>query len=284
MIPYSSYLSVDWQASINWQSPFNKGLRAWFLNAPHVQGSLKWKPIFGDFDAALTNMETADWIRVMGIPLDSGGWGSLLTDGANEHVTVTDHANLDITDEITLICSMCPASNVAFSSPIFKGSSAINYGMDCGSDGLKLRFFFTSGGNNHFYEVTNVFTINVVRWYKIAVSFRFGTGSSIAVVVDGKQLTGSWTLGSGNAVPAANTDPLVFGRNGTSGAIYWNGLLDDIRILNTYMSAPMLSELQKDSDDYKRQALRRWIRVGKKSGAVFLPPGLLQSGTLIGAI
>ena len=96
----------------------------------------------------------------------------------------------------------------------------------------KVEFAFSGGGVHQIWSTTDA-VLGTGTYHHVVVTYTFGTGSSIAVYIDGSTVGGSWVSGSGDVAPTGNTDDLVIGANKTStGALanHLNGRLDELLI------------------------------------------------------
>lgn len=156
--------------------------------------------------------------------------------GDNDYITITEYAGIDITSGgITIEFWVKPDVTNAFQGFVTKSNVAdnqIQYNVYVYNDS-KIRFYFYTGSATHTWTSTNDL-LTAGTWSHVAISYTFGTGSSLKCYVDGVDKAGAWsgTGGTGNATPANNNEPVKIGAYSTSQG-YLNGKMCDVRIWNT---------------------------------------------------
>lgn len=112
-----------------------------------------------------------------------------------------------------------------------------------GANGLaKLGFFYynTSGAQQAYFSTNSI--IKTSTWYHVAVSYSFGNSASMKIFVDGQQIAGSWTAGTGNESPALNNFfPRIGGEEDQYANDRFKGYIDEVSIYNRTFTA---SEIQ----------------------------------------
>lgn len=84
----ASYSTVDLANPVNWTSPLNRGLVAWWLELPQLnEGGVTWRELARGNHGTLTNMATpATATSGRGRTTRPGGFGELRFDGTNDFV------------------------------------------------------------------------------------------------------------------------------------------------------------------------------------------------------
>ena len=105
-----SSLSVNWQIPVNHNHPLNKGLRAWYLCQPSFMGGTVLQDLVARKNGDLINMDGSNW----GFNSRLGGWGSISTNGTNEHVHL-NHAPVadNAVDDNFSFCGWIRTANTA---------------------------------------------------------------------------------------------------------------------------------------------------------------------------
>jgi hypothetical protein len=98
-------------------------------------------------------------------------------------------------------------------------------------------------------------------WRHVAITFTYGTGSSIKAYVNGSVVSGSWVAGDGNQTPY--NDAVHDFSIGNSQATPFTGQMDEVRISNSIRSAAWIAA------DYKSQT-SNFATFGAEQGV--LPP------------
>ena len=155
------------------------------------------------------------------------------------YLTAADHASLDITTTISIeawVKQETAGTNAAPNTIIIKGRTAggndTNYAFRIRD---LIEFFYYDGTTFHVFGGNTGLT-DTTSWHHLAVTYTFGTGSSIKIYLDGTDITsgGAWSSGDGNAAAIANNEALQIGciNYTTTPAQILDGQLDDIRIWN----------------------------------------------------
>ncbi len=139
-----------------------------------------------------------------------------------------------VTVEAWVYASALTGQNTILTKGGTAGGYNQNYALQAG-DGTgyekRLVFFYRDTANawHYFRSNDDVFATGV--WHHVAVTYTFGTGSLIALYVDGVLKPGTWRTGNGNAAPKVNSDPLWIGAS-YGPSTPFSGQIDDVRIWN----------------------------------------------------
>ncbi|GIV28724.1 MAG: hypothetical protein KatS3mg027_2538 [Bacteroidia bacterium] len=180
-----------------------------------------------------TNVESNDPIWV------TGKYGSALEfDAANtEQAYIPDpgaNSIYDFTtnDSISLALWIKPyvySNNGGF---ICKGSANNeNWGIEWEGSGPYNRpqFFFRRDNETGWSLYRANQTIPLNKWSHIAVSYTFGSSTSIKMYVNGVLTTGSWVNGTGAEIPDNDDTGIYIGRNPWAGEEF-TGSIDDVKL------------------------------------------------------
>jgi hypothetical protein len=116
--------------------------------------------------------------------------------------------------------------------------------VEMGADGTQnylletttvMRFaFYDAVPAVHRYTCTT--TLSTGKWYHVVLVHTWGDATSTKVYLNGELETGSWSAGAGGGTPQTGDSNLYIGATSTP-ANWWNGCLDEIRILNRGLTA-----------------------------------------------
>lgn len=156
--------------------------------------------------------------------------------GLNDHVTVPDHASLDLSGTATLSAWVNWGSAIGTDDDSLidktQSSDSASYRMyliNSGSDAGKFGFY------NGTSAATSVTTVSRGTWHHLAVTL---SGSTALYYLDGVlDATRSISLGS------ANNGPVLIGTDTQLGTRHFNGSLDDVRLYNRTLSAAEIESL-----------------------------------------
>lgn len=184
----------------------------------------------------------------------TGKYGSGLTlDGNADYVPVNDPGTgsvLDFDNATSITISAWIYPTAAFNdyfTILTKGltnaTDDFNYWFGIPSDNCTdtthcgLTFSYRSGFDIQQFNTTATNLITTNAWQHVAVTYTFGTASSVRVYVNGVQYTaGSWVTGTGNGPPNQDDDPLWIGADdfGACGGSCeeFVGRIDDVQIYN----------------------------------------------------
>ncbi|KKU57248.1 MAG: hemagglutination activity domain protein [Parcubacteria group bacterium GW2011_GWA2_47_12] len=176
-------------------------------------------------------------------------------DGVDDYVFVNDPGDSSVLDfdtssTITMSAWIRKSSITSYPLIVTKGRSngsytnyAIRSGDGTGSE-RKFSFFYRNSANTawHVYDtVSNVFEVG--NWYHVAVSYTFGTGSSIKMYINGVEMPGGWVAGTGNDAPLVGNYQLWIGDDNANSEFH--GLIDEVRVYNRALSADEIKRLYK---------------------------------------
>ena len=167
--------------------------------------------------------------------------GALAFDAVDDIIDCGNSTSLVITNNIT-ISSWIRYNQLNAGTILAKGYDnqfQVNYSFGTGGGGGfgasdELLFSYMGSSSWHAYETSNA-NLATGQWYHVAVTFTFGTGSSIKCYLNGNLLAGSWDYNNGNAAPVTSIKPLTIGACPYGRRM--NGTLDDVRIYNRVLSA-----------------------------------------------
>ena len=159
--------------------------------------------------------------------------GALDFDGSTEYTGLASgvSSDLDITGIIEIKAWGRHDTTTGTDTIITKNSGANDYNfcVVVNSSGFVVFNYTSSGPTAQVYTTsTQALTAGTTN-YRVFASFNFGTGSTMAVYVNGVLATGSWTSGNGNAAPLTSADVLRIGADGAS-SNYWDGQLWDVEV------------------------------------------------------
>lgn len=117
--------------------------------------------------------------------------------------------------------------------------------------GPSFRYTNAAGTTIYQWDSTTAAFGENSGWHHIAVTYTFGTGSSLAMYVDGLPVAGGWISGAtGNVAPGSNDTPLWIGSgNNGAGASTFEGIMDDVRLYRRALSASEILEVFADPPD-----------------------------------
>ncbi|QQS44626.1 hypothetical protein IPM65_03440 [Candidatus Roizmanbacteria bacterium] len=208
-------------------------------------------------------------------------------DGTDDYIQVTDPGTgsiLDFSngDPITLEAWIKPTalpSLGTYRTFLTKGGISdgqLNYLLEIGNVGGSGIFDFcysTSGFAYHCYEPSGT-VLDVGKWQHIAMTFTFGTGSSIKLYKNGQLLIGSWSSGDGSGTPAETNQDLWIGADGTPS--YFNGVIDQVKIYDYTRTQAQIAW------DYNRGAPIAWYKMDECQGTTVYNSALNADGKAAG--
>ncbi|MFW9914921.1 MAG: LamG domain-containing protein [Candidatus Thorarchaeota archaeon] len=200
--------------------------------------------------------------------------GGLSFDGVDDQVIIPDSPNLrlgtDMTIELWVKTSTMPSDWVRL---VGKGVTYRNYGVwiQAGT-GRILWQIYSSGGN---IDLLGTSTVTDGVWHHVAVTYN---GSIMAIYIDGS-LDGSAAY---TQTPSTSGDPLKLGYGGIHD--FYEGLLDEVRIINSSLTAAMVRADHASSPKYPiRPATVAWYQFRENSGAIIADnSGANNTGTIEG--
>ncbi|MBC7331415.1 MAG: flagellar filament capping protein FliD [Synergistetes bacterium] len=173
--------------------------------------------------------------------LDGGNY-ALSFNGVSDYVSIASNSLLDMTDSVTLEAWIKPASIGGLQTILAKGDdTGTNYGLRL--NGSEIEFFYTdSGGAEHIYR-TSLASIASGNWYHVGVTFSFGEGDSINIVVNNSSVSGSWVVGDGSGLAQVNSSSLTIGlANNYSDKNPFNGIIDEVAIYGSALNSSQIAE------------------------------------------
>jgi len=100
-----------------------------------------------------------------------------------------------------------------------------------GSGYIKLSYYDSSWGQHEWTASSLPIANNT--WTHIAIQYTWQSPNSIQGFVNGAQVTGSWTVGTGSASPI-NSGAMLVGKTTFGGGYFFNGFIDEVRVSNNY--------------------------------------------------
>jgi len=185
---------------------------------------------------------------------------ALSFDGVDDYVFVNDPGDSSVLDfdtssTITMSAWIRKSSLTSYPLIVTKGRSngsytnyAIRSGDGTGSE-RKFSFFYRNSANTawHVYDtVSNVFEVG--NWYHVAVSYTFGTGSSIKMYINGVEMPGGWVAGTGNDAPLVGNFQLWIGDDNANSEFH--GLIDEVRVYNRALTPAEIRQLYKAGSSF----------------------------------
>ena len=158
-------------------------------------------------------------------------------DGSNDYVSIADDASLTSTSALTISAWFKKESDANWMSIVGKGTSDTDeeYVLMVKDD----QVYFDVGDGYGPYIQRSV-TIDPETWHHItAVHFRSGV-SALKVYLNGVDVGGS-TVGS-SRTPNDNGYPATIGSRASSGSLYFEGQIDEVRIWDDARTASEIQE------------------------------------------
>ena len=162
--------------------------------------------------------------------------GALDFDGANDEVTVPHSEQLSLSDAFTLMSWAKPGSiSFGYQAIMFKGNSGdFNWWFGLRNGEFMMEFY--AGGSLQAFATSGA-GLTAGNWYHIAASFD-NAADTVALYIDGVHVHTQSTT----ATPDINSLDLLIGNSAYSGE-EWDGLLDDVRIYDSVLSATEITAL-----------------------------------------
>ncbi len=175
--------------------------------------------------------------------------GALSFDGTDDHVDCGNDGSLSFPsgEPITITCWAKRSSSPEYSTIIGRRSgSDQNYRM--GFDYSQFSFwYYDTGGNWQSYTSDNNYSENT--WHHLALTYTFGNGGSMNMFVNGNQVTGSWSGGTGDTDPVTGAYDTCMGRPGDLTGFYFPGAVDELRVYRRELSQNEIKNLTEGSPD-----------------------------------
>jgi hypothetical protein len=176
--------------------------------------------------------------------------GALTFNGISDYIDCGSDSSLDITGSVSISAWVKFDTLSVNHQTILAKRGAVedllaNYVLRTGPGQIQdqLQFYYHDGTNWHVYTTSNA-NLKVGQWYHIAVTFTFGTGSSMKCYVNNNVLTGNWNLGDGNSQVPTNTKHVTIG--GLTTSKYLDGIIDNVMIFNRALSTEEIQQLYQD--------------------------------------
>ncbi len=172
--------------------------------------------------------------------LNGGAWasgilaGGLSLNGSSQYVSVPDDNALDLISGMTLMGWIYKNSLSGYDLVFNKGDAGNDWNYYLGTNGDELVFGFYNGGYVEFNTPSTNLTTGA--WHHVAATFD-NASDSVRLYVDGTEAYS----GSTTATPLVNGGQLYIGRS--QGGAWFDGKLDDLRILNYALSAADIASL-----------------------------------------
>ena len=184
----------------------------------------------------------ATWVEGSGNGIDMGDGvkRSLSFDGVDDYVNIPDDDTLDITDEITIMAWIKPAStNSNWPTVIAKWSGSSYYELYWfGIQNNKVGAEVTTDDGN-FYRETTTDVVTLDEWQHLAMSYDSST--SIFRIYRNGNLIQGWTDVSGT-ISTSNEDLTIGVVKRSLNQHYFNGLIDEVKIYSCALSADDISD------------------------------------------
>ena len=205
------------------------------------------------------------------------GEGSAVFDGTGDYVTLPDVADLDITDDLTMMCWLKPANTTnQFIMGRDDGTNR-NYAIDIdGSNALE--FYFSVGDTLH---TVSSGTINADQWYHVTATREKSTGKNIlyldGVVVDSDT----------DSTGAIDDDNVQFtiGRRGAG--LDFEGLMKNVAVWNRALTpTEVQNAMYKTYDELSGRltsGLLRWYSLEDGTGSTAVDSTGTSNGTVSGS-
>jgi len=222
---------INWTNPINWKHGLNKGLEAWWLNTPMVNGGTILRDLTSNkFHGTLTDMNPAtDWVQATDRP---GGFGHLDYDGVDGDVDIgvigTNHRLQFAAGSPTIMSWVIQDS----SSPQFQrvvDKSTLQNGVNGYATIIDNGVDYAMAVGNAFSDVSGPSCLGTWRH----VTWVFNNGGDGAIYVDGKALATNLSVLD---IPSASANMRIGAWQHTD-ARNWLGGIDDTRIYNRPLNA-----------------------------------------------
>ncbi len=152
-------------------------------------------------------------------------------DGKSAYLQVADASGLDLdrTDSFTFEFWM--NSNQTTNGVMLEKLDATETGYQVALVGGNLDYYLAhDAANSNNLSVHSSFPVNDGKWHHVVLTYNgISSTNGVAMYIDGSR--NSFVVNRNNLTGSiANSDPLDFGRRRFSNGIYFNGLLDEVRI------------------------------------------------------
>lgn len=189
-------------------------------------------------------------------PVDDSQWscrhgGSLIFDGVDDYVTLTDEDDFDFTDSVTVAVWIKVTSfSIDEQAVVTKGDTAWRLERNGSTNTLQ----FSVEGLMTNTEVQGSVSVNDGNWHHVAGVY---DGAQLLLYVDG-QLDAAVTA---TGPMSLNNSAVSFGANTQAAGRNFHGLMDDIYIYDTPLTALEIQALALDS-------MAGWWKLDESAGTV----------------
>tara|TARA_B110001454_G_scaffold218991_1_gene249024 strand:+ start:60036 stop:63635 length:3600 start_codon:yes stop_codon:yes gene_type:complete len=169
----------------------------------------------GKFDTASTD----DYVVIA-----DPGTGSLLDFGFNDEIAMSVWLKNGVAGNDTTYRYIVGKGRTA------ANSTDQNWGIRTFSSAAGLygiSFVYRNSTDTAWHRWESGSVIPIAGWHHVVVSFKFGTGSSMKVYVDGNAIAGAWTLGAGDESPLQNNASVWIG-NSMDLTLQYTGQMDEL--------------------------------------------------------
>jgi hypothetical protein len=173
--------------------------------------------------------------------------------GVDDYIVVAHDSSQNITGGITIsawvsINTVSGAKTIV--DKMYTADAKIQYAFDITDDELYFAYKDQSAAY-HDYQTSSA-NLSTNTWYHVAVSFTFGTGSSMKMFVNGSEESGSWLTNDGNGSALSGSRDLWIGRQEhTSFPNLFDGIIDELRISNVAHTAEEIAEVYRAGRDHR---------------------------------
>jgi len=125
-----------------------------------------------------------------------------------------------------------------------------NYGIELENANPynRLQFYFRRDDETDWSLYLSNQTLSLYDWSHIAVTYTFGSSTSIKIYIDGVLTSGSWVAGTGAETPDNDDSGILIGKNDWGGEEF-TGLIDDVRLYR-YIRSPR--QIREDMNGSKK--------------------------------
>lgn len=286
---------VNWQSPINWNHSLNRGLVAWWLNAPHWQGGTIWRDLTGQHPGTLTAMDPAnDWLTASGRP---GGFGALDFDQSADRIAVTSTPKLvmgdgssDVAFSVSAWVFMRDATEFSVVSKATDSTSAEWVFVISNGDQFRMTSFDQNTGNRIGRNETATSTIHENKWIHLAGCYDgSGAASGFRMYRNGLRVDDADNTGGAYTATKDLGESVEIGvAYRVNLARFANGLIDDVRIWQERVLQPaeVMSYYVESKTGYPN-ILRRLVSRARQAPAAVgggrIMSSLAASGGLAGS-
>lgn len=182
------------------------------------------------------------------------GYGMDYELSSSQYSYASDSASLDLSTAVSISAWVNVESITGTHTIAIKGrqdnGSVTNYAFGFDSSGY-LRFYYYTGSYQIYTASSNALTTG--SFHHVAVSYTYGSASSIKIYVDGVLCSGSWTTGTGTASATTNAERLQIGciRSTTTPIEFFDGVIDDLAIFGKALNDGEIKSLYRGGSDLR---------------------------------